>query len=210
MSGKIMVLFMMLMLWPVTACAVTTPEVIPEAGAPETAAPVAAPEYKDGDEWLVRYKRTSTIYRSIALPSGDYRVVYKNGTFEWYTAGTNTDPWTGLLRDAPFFVGKYPKIPFYVFPLRPEQPRGYKYFNENVGRRGTEMEGTVTVIFPGKIILTTAGEMEAYQHVLEEWGGGVTRRYEYFYAPGCKVSIMFKAEIGTNDTYSGEVLSCPK
>lgn len=174
-----------------------------------TAAAVDEPKYQEGEKWRVRYERKSTTFRSDALPSGIYEIVYRNGKFLWHKDKVgNGESWEGLREeDAPVFYGKYNEVPFLTFPLNVGDKRTYRYFNRLVGRTGMNLDGAVTIEKMERF-KTEAGEFEAYKHVMTETGGrGVNRMYIYYYAPDCKCIPNFSAEFGSGTGYSGQLLS---
>ena len=174
---------------------------------------VDAPQYKEGDQWVIQYKRSSLISRSDAWLPGIYCIVYHKGELLWYTevCDTSSKPIaTGLTNDIPIFYGHYflgkDELQYLAFPLEAGNKRKYGYFNPRSGRGGENLLGEITV---EKIeqVEVKAGVLSAYKHILEEGTGRSLRSYTYYYALACKCVVKLATEFAIGTTHTVELLN---
>ncbi|HBA39704.1 MAG TPA: hypothetical protein DCZ05_08160 [Deltaproteobacteria bacterium] len=174
---------------------------------------VDAPQYNEGDQWVIQYKRSSSISRSDAWLPGIYCIVYRNGEFLWYTeaCGASESIFTGLTNDVPIFYGRYlagkDEMPYLAFPLETGSKREYRYFNPRSGGRGGENISGVIAVEKTEQAVVKAGTLNAYKHVLEEGTGRSWRSYTYYYAPACKCVAKLATEFAIGTTHAVELLN---
>jgi hypothetical protein len=177
---------------------------------------VDAPQYNEGEKWVIQYTRSSPTSRSDMWPSGIYCIAYRGGNFQWYTADCDTGKpiATGLVNDLPIFGGSYAfgqdgkdVVPYLKFPLEVGKvPRQYSYFNPKSGPRGVNLDGSIKVEKIERIEVK-AGSFDAYKHLLEEGRKQAARSYVYYYAPVCKCVAKLTTEFASGSSHSVELLS---
>lgn len=167
---------------------------------------VNAPEYQEGDAWSIKYERNTATSRSNVLPSGTYKVIFKDGEFHWYD-DKGEEAAVGVLQEVPIFHGNYAmepfykaesptehfNFPFYEFPLKVGKRTPFDYFNRRVGRRGTQMKVTPTVKTATPIKIAEK-EFMGYEHELVQFGGNLTRTFVYTYVQKCKCSPIYTSD----------------
>ena len=169
---------------------------------------VQAPEYKEGDKWIVVYKRTGPVSRSSKLATGNYEVVFEGGRFVWHVEATGEVVAEGVLGEAPIFVEDYGDVPYFRFPISAgDPPREYKYFNPDAGKKGIHFKGEIRANAtpePLKLKYIATSEVSVHRHDLEEWSGAAFRKFTYYYAPTCGCAAKFVGSMGSGTAYEIE------